>query len=428
MMLTGDHPATAKNIARATGLKGWETAMTGQEVMELDEPSLMDAVKHINVFARMFPEAKLRVIETLKAGGDTVAMSGDGVNDGPALKSAQIGVAMGLTGTEIAKTAASLVLLTDDLKGMTTAISMGRRIYNNLRKAIRYIISIHLPIVVLVIVPLLLEWPYPHILLPLHVIFLELVMDPIAAIAFENKPLESNAMRKPPRNPNASLFSWGELGFSLLVGIVISFGALVMYQYAIQLDLPEETVRSFVFVTLVSANLFLTLAYRSFDYTFIHTLRYKNRSMPLILGISILMLLLVTYLPPVAGLFRMSALSAYHFMLCCVTGLFSVLWFEVWKAVKRGVRYELFACFLAAVLYTLGNMLGQKLAVLRENPEQWTQQLETVIRDAEARSGIQLKTVENIKGLVVFGAGVSFRQTRDGGSRVWRSISFSLCS
>jgi P-type Ca2+ transporter type 2C len=335
MMLTGDHPATAKNIARATGLRGWESAMTGQEVMELDEPSLKDAAKRVNVFARMFPEAKLKIIETLKAEGDTVAMSGDGVNDGPALKSAQIGVAMGITGTEIAKTAASLVLLTDDLKGMATAVRMGRRIYNNLRKAIGYVISIHLPIVVLVIVPLLLSWPYPHILLPLHVIFLELVMDPIAAIAFENEPAEHNAMQKPPRKANASLFSWRELGFSILIGSTIAIAVLVMYQYAVQLGLPEETVRSFVFVTLVSANLFLALAYRSFDYTFIHTLRYKNRSMPLILAISVLMLLSVTYLPPVAGLFRMSPLSAYHFMLCCIAGLLSILWFEVWKAAKR---------------------------------------------------------------------------------------------
>lgn len=331
VMITGDHLATAKNIARQTGLKGWELAMSGHQIMELPEIDLRDAVMRVNVFARMFPEAKLRVVNALKANGETVAMSGDGVNDGPALKAAQIGVAMGKKGTEIAKSAASLVLLHDNLNAMVTAIHMGRRIYDNLRKAIRYVISIHLPIVLSVLVPLLLGWPYPHILLPLHVIFLELVMDPTAAIAFENEPAETNLMHKLPRAGNAALFSWNELGISLLQGLVIAVGVLYMYHWALDSGKPEEGVRSVVFATMVSANLFLTLANRSFDYALHRTLFYKNKAMPVLLALSAIMLLVILYTPFLAQMFHMHPLSATDLGVCALAGFGSVVWFELYK-------------------------------------------------------------------------------------------------
>lgn len=334
VMITGDHLATAKHIAQTTGLKGWELAMTGQEVMELKEADLQDAVQRVNVFARMFPDAKLRVVNALKANGETVAMSGDGVNDGPALKSAQIGVAMGKKGTEIAKSAASLVLLEDNLNAMASAIRMGRRIYDNLRKAIRYIISIHLPIVLVVLLPLLLGWPYAHILLPLHVIFLELVMDPTAAIAFENEPAEPNLMKKPPRKATTALFSGKELGMSLLQGAAITVGVLWMYQVGVKQGLPEEGVRSMVFATLVSSNIFLTLANRSFDFSLNKTLYYKNRVLPFILAISAILLLLILYVPFLAGLFDMTALSLPNLGWCFLAGFLSVVWFEIYKATK----------------------------------------------------------------------------------------------
>lgn len=340
IMITGDHLATAQNIAKTTGLKGWDHALTGQQVMELSDADLQNALKEVTVFARMFPDAKLRIVNALKANGETVAMSGDGVNDGPALKAAQIGVAMGKKGAEIAKNAASLVLLNDDLGAMVTAIRMGRRIYDNLRKAIRYVISIHLPIVLLVLIPLLFGWPYVHILLPLHVIFLELVMDPTAAIAFENEPAEPNLMRKPPRAGNASLFSWSELGVSLFQGAMITIAVLFMYYFAIQQGKEETGVRSMVFATLVSANLFLTIAIRSFDYALHRTLSYKNRSLPAILGISALMLLAILYVPFLTKLFKMESLSAIDLGWCVLAGFLSVIWFEIWKALREwnGVR------------------------------------------------------------------------------------------
>ena len=335
IMITGDHKATAQNIAQNISLNGWETAMIGEEIMALNDLELREAVKKVNVFARMFPEAKLRIVNALKANGETVAMSGDGVNDGPALKAAQIGVAMGKKGAEIAKSAASLVLLNDNLSAMVTAIKMGRRIYDNLRKAIRYIISIHLPIVLTVLVPLLFGWPYTHILLPLHVIFLELVMDPTAAIAFENEPSEPNLMRKPPRAANTSLFSWNELLVSLLQGAAITAGVFFMYHFAIGQGKTEESVRSMVFATLVTANLFLTLANRSFEYALHRTLFYKNNMLPFILAVSIGMLVAILYVPFLSHLFKMGAISAADLGWCVLAGFISVVWFEVYKAIRE---------------------------------------------------------------------------------------------
>jgi Ca2+-transporting ATPase len=338
VMLTGDHAGTAKNIARLTGWKGWEVALTGREVMELDDAGLAAAVGRINIFARMFPEAKLRVINALKASGETVAMSGDGVNDGPALKAAQIGVAMGLKGTEIAKSTASLVLLQDDLAAMTTAIAIGRRIYDNLLKAIRYIISIHVPIVLTVLLPLLLGWPYPHIFLPLHVIFLELVMDPTAAVAFENEPAERNLMEKPPRRRRASLFTGPELGISLLQGLIVAAVVLLIYRFALDRGHDEAGVRAMVFATLVFSNLFLTLATRSFEYPITRTLRYKNRVLPAILAISMVMLAAILYVPFLAAMFAVAPLAPVDLGICALAGFSQLAWFEAYKLIMARFR------------------------------------------------------------------------------------------
>lgn len=337
MMITGDHTATARNIARSVGLQGWELALTGQEVMELDDSTLRDAVKRVNVYARMFPDAKLRIVQALQANGEIVAMSGDGVNDGPALKAAQIGVAMGARGTDIARRAASLVLLNDDLSSMTTAVQQGRRIYDNLQKAIRYIISIHLPIIMAVLVPLLFGWEYTHILLPLHVIFLELVMDPMAAIGFENEPAEPNLMRKPPRGRAVSLFTAPELGMTLLQGLMLGGAVLFAYRFAVDKGYEEDAVRAYVFGTMVFGNLFLTLVNRSFDYTFLKTITYRNPFLWRILGLSLVMLGIVLYVPPVAALFRVSILHADDLGWCALFALVGVAWFEAWKAVSAKV-------------------------------------------------------------------------------------------
>src|SRR5690606_16848807 len=208
---------------------------------------------------RMFPEAKVRIIEALKKQQHIVAMTGDGVNDGPALKAAHIGIAMGKRGSEIAKQASALILTDDDLAKMITAIAMGRKIYSNLKKAIQYIISIHIPIILTVAIPLILGWIYPNIFTPVHIIFLELIMGPTCSIVYENEPLEEKSMEQPPRKTTDTFLTWRELSISILQGLAITAGVLAVYQYAVSSGLNEDTTRTMVFTTLIAANIFLTL-------------------------------------------------------------------------------------------------------------------------------------------------------------------------
>ena len=211
-MITGDSPQTAQAIARQVGLPGADQVVSGQQVMALDQAALTPWANQTTIFARMFPEAKLRVVQALKAGGEVVAMTGDGVNDGPALKAADIGVAMGQRGSEVARQAASLVLVNDDLGSMVDAVAQGRRIYQNLQKAVAYIVSIHIPIILTVTLPLLLGWRRENLLSPIHIIVLELVMGPTCSIAFENEPAEAGQMQRPPRQPSDSFLAGRVLG------------------------------------------------------------------------------------------------------------------------------------------------------------------------------------------------------------------------
>ncbi len=219
-IVTGDNTATTLAIARQIGFKGTEKSLTGEELMNLSTEELQERVMDTNIFSRMFPEAKLKIINALKAKHEIVAMTGDGVNDGPALKAAHIGIAMGKKGTEIAKQAASLILLEDDLSKMVDAVGAGRKIYANLKKAIQYIISIHIPIILTVFVPLAFGWIYPNIFSPIHVIFLELIMGPTCSIIYENEPMEKNTMLQKPRPFTTTFFKWKELATSVVQGLV----------------------------------------------------------------------------------------------------------------------------------------------------------------------------------------------------------------
>jgi Ca2+-transporting ATPase len=206
-MITGDHPQTALAISKQIRLDESQHVVTGDEVMNLNETDLQVLVKNNNLFARMFPEAKLKVIEALKRNGEIVAMTGDGVNDAPALKAAHIGIAMGKRGSEVARESAALILVDDDLAHMTDAVAIGRQIYDNLKKAIRYIVSIHIPIIGIVLIPLLMGWNFTSIFTPVHVIFLELIMGPTCSIVFEREPMEPGTMQRPPRKISTTFFS-----------------------------------------------------------------------------------------------------------------------------------------------------------------------------------------------------------------------------
>ncbi|MCP4441091.1 MAG: cation-translocating P-type ATPase [Aureispira sp.] len=334
-IITGDNAATTTAIAKQIGFKGYEKSITGDELMEIEDAELEERVMQLNIFTRMFPEAKLRIINALKNKKQIVAMTGDGVNDGPALKAAHIGIAMGEKGTEIAKQAASLILLEDDLSKMVDAVSMGRKIYTNLKKAIQYIISIHIPIILAVFIPLVLGWLYPNIFSPIHVILLELVMGPTCSVIYENEPIEKNTMIQKPRALSSTFFNWRELMTSVVQGLVITAGILVVYQYALMEGASESLTRSMVFSTLIFANVFLTLVNRSFYYSILSTLKYKNSLVPIMIGITLSILALMLYIQPVAIFFELEALSFLQLGMCVGVGFLSVIWYELIKWRKR---------------------------------------------------------------------------------------------
>ncbi|ERM81660.1 hypothetical protein P872_19765 [Rhodonellum psychrophilum GCM71 = DSM 17998] len=334
-MITGDHAQTALAIAKQVGLKNGGAAMTGEEVMKIEFEELSEKVKEINVFSRMFPEAKLKIIEALKANGEIVAMTGDGVNDGPALKSAHIGVAMGMRGSELAKKAAALILMDDDLGHMTDAVALGRRIYENLKKAIQYIISIHIPIILIVAIPLVLFWKYTNIFSPIHVIFLELIMGPTCSIVFENEPIEANSMQKPPRKMSDTFFSWKELSLSVFQGLAITLGCLGIGFYFMDHGHSESMVRTVIYTTLIFSNLFLTLVNRSFYYSIFYTLRYPNRLIPIVLLASLLVLALSITFPPVREVFDFELISMGQVLMALAVAFLSVIWVEILKFWKR---------------------------------------------------------------------------------------------
>lgn len=334
-IITGDNPVTTQAIAKTAGILHPENTIDGQSLMQLSASAFQKAVQQNTLLTRMFPEAKLATINALKADQQIVAMVGDGVNDGPALKAAHIGIAMGQRGTEMAKSAAALILLNDDLTKLVTAIGTGRRIYANLKKAIQYIISIHIPIILTVSLPLFLGWTYPDIFTPVHVIFLELVMGPTCSIVFENEPMEKNTMHQPPRPLTETFLNWRELSMSVLQGLAITGGILWMYQYTLQHGGTEENIRTDVFTTLIMANIFLTLVNRSFHFSWLTTLAYKNNLLVGILLITLTILGTMLYFDPVTKFFHLTHPDAMDILRCTAVAAISVLWFEAVKWLKR---------------------------------------------------------------------------------------------
>lgn len=334
-IITGDNARTTNAIAQEIGFLGGDRSITGDELMKLSDTELQRQVMDINIFSRMFPDAKLRIVNALKANGQIVAMTGDGVNDGPSLKAAHIGIAMGKKGTSIAKDAASLILVEDDLSKMVDAVAMGRKIYTNLKKAIQYIISIHIPIILIVFLPLALGWIYPNIFSPLHVILLELIMGPTCSIIYENEPAEADTMQRGPRPLTTTFFNAKELLISILQGIVITLGLLFIYQFSVHNHWNESITRSMVFITLITANVVLTLVNRSFYYSIWLTLRYKNSLVAVITGVSILLVLVLFAVPFLRALFSFELITFFQLMLCLTTGALSVVWFEGLKYFRR---------------------------------------------------------------------------------------------
>lgn len=334
-IITGDNAATTVALAKQIGFRGYEKSMTGEELMNLSEHESKICIMNTMIFTRMFPDAKLRIINALKSDGHIVAMIGDGVNDGPALKAAHIGISMGKKGTEIAKQAASLILLEDDLSKMVDAVAMGRKIYTNFKKATQYIISIHIPIILTVCIPLALGWVYPNIFSPIHIIFLELIMGPTCSIVYENEPMEKNTMKQKPKALTSTFFSWKELSTSIIQGLVITVGSLFVYQYSVINNYNEALTRSMTFTVLVIANIFLTLTNRSFYYSILTTLKYKNNLVVFVILTVIIIMGLIFSIKSVTTFFEFETLNFSQLSMCMIIGFVSVVWFEIVKWYRR---------------------------------------------------------------------------------------------
>jgi len=326
VMITGDYPGTAQNIARQIGLKPNDRFITGPELDGMDDSRLQQRIQSVNVFARVVPEQKLRLVNAFKANGEIVAMTGDGVNDAPALKSAHIGIAMGAHGTDVARESSSLVLLDDDFSSIVQAVKMGRRIFDNIKKAVAYIFAIHVPIAGMSLIPVLLKWPL--VLLPVHIVFLELIIDPACSVVFEAESEEANLMKRPPRNPKEPLFSRKTLAVSILQGVSVLLIVLAVYAIALYRGQGESDARALTFTTLIIANLGLILTNRSWSRTILSTLRSPNTALWWVLGGAAVFLGLVLYVPFLRSLFRFSTLHPFDLVLCLASGIASILWFE----------------------------------------------------------------------------------------------------
>ncbi|MCZ2100981.1 MAG: cation-translocating P-type ATPase, partial [Chitinophagales bacterium] len=334
-VITGDNEDTTNAIARQAGIKNNTPAVNGAKIVHHSETELIELSRKTTLFTRMFPEAKLKMVNAFKKDEEVVAMLGDGVNDAPALKAAHIGVAMGNKGTEIAKAAASLVIINDDLDKLVVGIAAGRRIYTNIKKAIQYIISIHIPIILTVSLPLFLGWVFPHIFTPVHVIFLELIMGPTCSIVYENEPMEKGTMSQKPRKMTDTFLNWKELSISIIQGLMITAGVLFAYQLTVQQGGDEETTRAMVFTTLIFANILLSLTNRSFTYSILETSKNKNKLFPIVIGATLVLLFAILYVPVFAQFFHLDSLNINELGTSFLIASVSVLWFEGYKWLKR---------------------------------------------------------------------------------------------
>lgn len=319
IMITGDYPATAQTIARSAGLDADEV-LTGTDLAQLGDAELAERARTVTVFARIMPEQKLQIVNALKADGEIVAMTGDGVNDAPSLKAANIGVAMGGRGTDVAREASSIVLLDDDFGSIFTAVRLGRRIYDNLRKAVSFILAVHVPIAGLALLPLV--FGMPIIFSPIHIVFLEMIIDPVCSLVFEAEGEEDDVMARPPRSPEAPLFSGKLIAWSLLQGVVVLVVVASIFVFASGRAIPEDEVRALTFVALVLAIVALIFVNRSFGSSLSQAFRRPNASLSWVLGGVGLILTMSLVWPAVRGLFSFGPLGPDSLLVAALAGAF----------------------------------------------------------------------------------------------------------
>lgn len=326
VMITGDHPATAQSIARQAGLSANGGLMTGPELALLDDEALETRLEQTDIFCRVRPEHKLRLVRAFRARGEVVAMTGDGVNDAPALKAAHIGVAMGARGTDVAREAASLVLLKDDFSSLVTAVRYGRRIFANLRKAIVFVVAVHVPIVGLSILPVIFGWPL--VLMPAHILFLQLIIDPSCSLVFEAEEQEQDAMRGKPRRPDDRLFDRAVLARGLLQGSGLLVLLCAVYAWSRHETLSDEIARAMSFTVLVLSNIGLIYVNRSWDASLWQARRRANRYFNWMALLAAGLLAIVLATPEIARLFSFALPPVGMLSVAIGSALLGTLWFD----------------------------------------------------------------------------------------------------
>lgn len=333
VMITGDYPGTARSIARQIGLVQPDEVITGPELESMSEADLQERIRTVNIFARVVPEQKLRLVKALKSNGEVVAMTGDGVNDAPALKSAHIGIAMGGRGTDVAREASDLVLLDDDFASIVRAVKMGRRIFDNLKKAMAYLLAIHIPIAGMSLIPVLFKWPL--LFMPIHIAFLHLIIDPACSIVYEVEPAEMDAMQRPPRDPKEPLFSKRVLLLSTLQGVSVLVVLLIVFGVSLVRGHGELEARTLAFTTLIIANLGLMMTNRSWTSTIVRILGAQNAALWWVTGGAVIFLGMALNIPIFREVFRFSVIHPVDVVICVSAGISSIVWFELFKMFSR---------------------------------------------------------------------------------------------
>jgi len=337
IMITGDYPLTAMNIAREIGLKNHQVSISGPELHEMTEEELCQRIKDVNVFARVVPEQKLKIVNALKRNGEIVAMTGDGVNDAPALKAANIGIAMGEKGTDVAREASSLVLMDDNFASIVGAVKMGRRIFDNLQKALGYIFAIHVPIAGLSLIPVFVsDWPL--LLWPVHIVFLELIIDPACSIVFEAEKEEKNVMNRPPKDINEPFFGAKKIWLSCSQGIGILAIVFAVYFFGMKMGYSEREDRALAFTTLIAANIAVILSNRSWTRNIFQIIATTNKTVKWVVGGATFFLILVLSIPFLLNLFQFEKISLSEALVCAVAGFSSIIWFELYKVYNNWKR------------------------------------------------------------------------------------------
>ncbi|MEF9986168.1 MAG: cation-translocating P-type ATPase [Bacteroidales bacterium] len=330
IMITGDYPVTAQNIAREIGLTNYSNCITGQELAVMSEEELSERIKTTDVFARVIPEQKLKIVNALKRNKEIVAMTGDGVNDAPALKAANIGIAMGEKGTDVAREASELVLMDDNFGSIVGAIKMGRRIFDNLQKALGYIFAIHVPIAGLSLIPVFFA-NFPLILWPVHVVFMELIIDPACSIIFEAEGAEKNVMSRPPRKIDEPFFGAKKMLIGCFQGVWILIATLAIYFTTLELGYKTGEVRAMTFVALIVANIFTILTNRSWHESIFTILKTSNPTVKWVAGGAILFIILILNIHFLLNLFQFSPITIIEIIISAAIGMSTIIWFELYK-------------------------------------------------------------------------------------------------